>query len=185
MPASKEYKVFNCIRCQNDFVQFNSRNVFCSKSCRIEYRKPEKRIRCNKYSIKNRDNKRRYDKLYYLNNSEKIKERSKKWREENKSTRWEKEKKILKKNPNKYLYKRIQTLLGTYLRKRKVPKYSKTFKILSFSLLDLEDKLKSTIPEGCTWEDFLKGDLHIDHIKPHSLFNYKSTDDDEFKECWS
>ena len=29
------------------------------------------------------------------------------------------------------------------------------------------------------------GQWHIDHIKPVHLFNYKSTDDEEFKECWS
>jgi 5-methylcytosine-specific restriction endonuclease McrA len=26
---------------------------------------------------------------------------------------------------------------------------------------------------------------HIDHIIPHSQFNYLSLDDDNFKKCWS
>ena len=35
-----------------------------------------------------------------------------------------------------------------------------------------------------TWDNY--GEYwHIDHIKPQSLFNFESFEDDEFKECWA
>jgi len=45
--------------------------------------------------------------------------------------------------------------------------------------------LKTTIPEGCSWETFLKGDLHIDHKIPISAFNFKTPNDIDFKKCWA
>lgn len=47
------------------------------------------------------------------------------------------------------------------------------------------DHLKGTIPDGYSWDDFMSGELHIDHIYPISRFNITSVDCDDFKECWS
>lgn len=50
----------------------------------------------------------------------------------------------------------------------------------------LEDLIKHITPllvNGMTWDNY--GEWHIDHIKPKSLFKYQSTDDPQFKECWS
>ena len=35
-----------------------------------------------------------------------------------------------------------------------------------------------------SWERFLNGEIHIDHIVPKSRFNYEKPDDPEFKICW-
>ena len=34
-----------------------------------------------------------------------------------------------------------------------------------------------------TWKAFRNGDIHIDHIKPQSLFNLQDIND--VKKCWS
>ncbi len=57
--------------------------------------------------------------------------------------------------------------------------------LLGYKCAALEERLRSTIPPGYTWDDFLSGKLHIDHIKPVALFNITSTESLEFRECWA
>ena len=45
--------------------------------------------------------------------------------------------------------------------------------------------LEKQFTDGMTWEKFLRGEIWMDHIKPISKFNYVSSEDIEFKECWS
>jgi len=42
-----------------------------------------------------------------------------------------------------------------------------------------------TVYNGMTWEKYLKGEIHIDHIIPISLFNIISIKSKGFKKCWS
>lgn len=56
--------------------------------------------------------------------------------------------------------------------------------ILGYTIVDLKEKLISTIPEGYTWQDYLEGILELDHIKPIGAFNYKKNTDKEFKISW-
>jgi 5-methylcytosine-specific restriction endonuclease McrA len=41
------------------------------------------------------------------------------------------------------------------------------------------------MPLGYTWQDFLSGKLHIDHIIPIAAFNFRSPGDADFKHCWA
>jgi hypothetical protein len=46
--------------------------------------------------------------------------------------------------------------------------------ILPYTKEDLIERLKETIPEGFTWDDYMKKDLfNIDHIIPQSIYNFK------------
>lgn len=56
---------------------------------------------------------------------------------------------------------------------------------LPFTAEQLEARLRETIPVGYTWQDFMDGRLHIDHIKPIAAFNYTSDTDPEFLACWA
>ncbi len=49
----------------------------------------------------------------------------------------------------------------------------------------LETHLRTTIPDGYTWQDFMNGKLHIDHIIPVSAFNYTKPEHIDFQRCWS
>lgn len=42
--------------------------------------------------------------------------------------------------------------------------------------------LEKQFTQGMTWENY--GEWHVDHKKPMALFEFTSTDDEEFKECW-
>lgn len=59
--------------------------------------------------------------------------------------------------------------------------------LLSYTLNDLIKRLKKTLPPGYTWNDFIKGktNLHIDHIIPISVHNFKSYTDTDFQRCWA
>ena len=55
--------------------------------------------------------------------------------------------------------------------------------ILGYTVAELVAHLRRTLPKGATWEQFLAGDLHIDHITPRAAFDL--TDADEVRACWS
>jgi len=56
---------------------------------------------------------------------------------------------------------------------------------VNYSLKDLKIRLESTFHDKITWDMFLKGNVHIDHIIPRGLFIYKNYKDEEFQKCWA
>jgi hypothetical protein len=57
--------------------------------------------------------------------------------------------------------------------------------VFGYSRRSLIKHLKSKLPPGYNWKDFLNQDLQVDHIKPVSDFNFVSVDCEDFKKCWS
>ena len=55
--------------------------------------------------------------------------------------------------------------------------------LVNYTIGDLKSHLESLFMPGMTWENRSK--WHIDHIRPISSFNFKSHEDEEFKECWA
>lgn len=55
--------------------------------------------------------------------------------------------------------------------------------LLGYTMAELVAHLRRTLPKGARWEQFLSGDLHIDHITPRAAFDL--TDLDEVRACWS
>ena len=163
-----------CGICGNVFSSYKKSKKFCSKKCTDK-----------DYSLRHKDEKKAYDRVYNAINSEKNVKRAAAFRQKNKSKRWEIEKKRLKENPKLAIYKNVLTVMRSNIKKGRASSYNKTFKRLGYSLHDLMAHLRQTLKDGYTWEDFLSGKLHIDHIKPHSLFEYSNYEDAQFKECWS
>lgn len=60
-----------------------------------------------------------------------------------------------------------------------------TEKILGYSAKELADHLERQFTKGMTWEKFLAGEIHIDHIIPVASFKAESTDSAEFRACWA
>ena len=56
--------------------------------------------------------------------------------------------------------------------------------ILGYTIAELKAKLISTIPNGYTWQDYLDGELELDHISPVGTFDYTEITDIEFKKSW-
>lgn len=57
--------------------------------------------------------------------------------------------------------------------------------LVGYSIAELRQRLKRTIPDGFMWQDFLDGQLHIDHIIPISAFNFSSIKHIDFQKCWA
>jgi len=146
------------------------------------------------YQLKNKEklalhNKQRYlenkgkYKEYYLENKEKIQQYQLQNKEKRKEyfKQWMKEKRKtdLKFNLNSKMRNRIYLSL-------KGNKNGRHWEMLvGYSLNDLKKHLKSTMPKGYTWQDFMQGKLHIDHIIPVSVWNFTKPEHVDFKRCWS
>lgn len=59
--------------------------------------------------------------------------------------------------------------------------------LVGYTRNDLIKRLKATLPNGVTWNDYVTGkvDLHIDHIIPVVAFNFETAEDIDFKRCWA
>jgi len=113
-----------------------------------------------------------YQKEWYLKNERYCKEYYSQWMKE-------RYKIDLKYNLNRKISRAIYKSL-------KGNKKGRCWEILvSYSLDDLVKYLKKTIPNGYTWQDYLEGKLHIDHIIPISAFNFDSIENPDFKKCWN
>ncbi len=55
--------------------------------------------------------------------------------------------------------------------------------LVGYSVQELKRHLENLFLSGMNWNNY--GSWHIDHIIPISFFEYTSTDDIEFKYCWS
>ncbi|MBA7582514.1 hypothetical protein ES708_24444 [subsurface metagenome] len=68
----------------------------------------------------------------------------------------------------------------------KVSKNGKGWETLvGYTTNDLKKRLRKTMPKGYTWQDFLSGKLHIDHIIPIAVFNFTKVEHIDFKRCWA
>ena len=60
---------------------------------------------------------------------------------------------------------------------------TKYLDILGYTKEELKNHLEKQFTKDMTWKAFRNGDIHIDHIKPQSLFNLQDIND--VKKCWS
>lgn len=55
---------------------------------------------------------------------------------------------------------------------------------VGYTVQDLKAHLESKFTEGMSWDIFVQGKIHLDHVIAKSRFHYKSPSDPEFKICW-
>ena len=144
---------------------------------------------------------RQYNRDYAKNNKERLKEHQRKWRDRNKEKikRWNSDFKEANKDliaeynrayqleryhkiPKVKVHNSIGCLIRVALHGKKAG--NKLEDLLGYTIDDLMSHLETHFDEKMTWENY--GDYwHIDHIKPQSLFEFESVEDDEFKKCWA
>jgi len=149
---------------------------------------PEKRKQSTKlYYENNRDKHKQSMKLWYKKNSEKAKEIRKRWRENNpekiRKTRREWERNMRRINLKYNLSRKICDAIYRSLKRGTKDNH---WEILAgYTLTKLIKHLKKTMPENYSWNDYLDGKLHIDHIIPISAFNFDKPEHTDFKRCWA
>lgn len=57
--------------------------------------------------------------------------------------------------------------------------------LVGYTSKDLKKHLEKQFKDGMDWDKFMSGEIHIDHIIPVKIFNFKSSSDYEFKKCWA
>jgi len=162
-----------CSKCkiEKDFSEFYKRKDTKDglrqqcKSCHNEVNKIHYQNNCEK--VKERvkiwkENNKEYNKIYYQENKEKVKELVKIYSRNKRNT-----------DPIFKLKKNIRTLICNSFKRQEFSKSSRTFNILGCTHDEFENYLFSNAQErypDFTPEDYLiTGKYHIDHIKPLSL----------------
>lgn len=60
---------------------------------------------------------------------------------------------------------------------------NKVKKLLGYSIAELKTHIERQFRKGMSWEKFVSGEIHIDHIIPKKSFDM--SDDNQWKQCWS
>jgi len=126
-----------------------------------------------------------------INAQEHIKEKRRQYRICNKQEINKKTREKSKKDPNFKLRKRLSSEIWKALQKTDSSKEGHSIlEYLPFSIQELKDHLETQFESWMTWENWgacnkSKKTWQIDHIIPHSEFNYISMENKEFKECWN
>ncbi len=140
------------------------------------------------YNINKRDKAkaRERSRLYRKDNPEKVKEAISQWCRNNRLKinkyirKWSREKRRIDRKYN--LNRRISNAINYSLKGNKNNRHWES--LVGYALNDLIKRLKFTLPKGYTWQDYLKGELHIDHIIPISAFNFDNPNQIDFQNCW-
>jgi len=139
-----------------------------------------------KYRQKNKEKYKEYHKKYDKDNKERIKIYRKDNKEKNNKTQRKYQNNKRKTNIHFRLRDNISSAIRKKLKRRLSSKNNKsTFSFLPYTIDNLKEHLEKQFTENMTWENYGLHGWHIDHIKPDSLFNYKSVEDKEFQECWA
>jgi hypothetical protein len=118
-----------------------------------------KKIKRKELSLKN--------KIYRLNNKERIDENRKKYYQKNNRRIYDVHKKLLLRKPLAKFKIRIRNLISTTIRRKSFSKGSKTNEILGCTFEELKIHIESLFYEGMNWDNY--GEWHIDHIMPASM----------------
>ena len=145
-----------------------------------------KSVADKKYREKNKDKLIIQHKNWVNNNREKLKEYHTQWRDKNRDKVNEKNRYWIqhkRKTDNSFRFKdRLRTAVWQCLKERNINKINTTFDLLGYTLEELMSHLEALFTEGMTWDNY--GEWHVDHKIPMNSFNFETTDDPEFKECW-
>jgi len=139
------------------------------------------------------DKKRKYRQERYIKNIEKIKQYNANPINKQRRREQAKEKRQIPSNKlRRNVSKSIHEILG------KNGKYRLIFNMLGYSELELKQHLEKQFESWMSWENYGQYDANkwddnnpltwkwqLDHIIPHSTFNYTSPNDEDFKKCWA
>ena len=190
-----------CPRCgETKAIEEYGRHKNRSDGVRTYCKVCDKLINIDTYN--NNIERRRADSLrsYHRNRADRI-ESQKKWRENNKDKRdrsvlnWrskniEKHRKIHRDVCRRYrktVFGSINSRMAPAIRRALTQNKAgrKWEDLVGYTVSDLKGHIEKQFKDGMTWELFLRGEIHIDHKIPKSLFIYSNPDDESFKACWA
>lgn len=167
-----------CIICGLDFNLTNGKQKCCSKECStINKKNYLKNYRINNIGYYKNYSKS-YDKVYYIENKERILDRMSKSSKEHVKIRY-------KNNINFKLSDKLRNCIWRCLKSNKIGNSTKDF--IDYTVQELREHLESLWLEGMSWENHSFYGWHIDHIRPLASFNFINEDGSintkEVKKC--
>lgn len=145
-----------------------------------------KAVAAKKYYEKNKDSLSEYHKEWRQGKETELKLYTQQWNKDNKEHvnkyKRDYERKRRAEDPKYRLGVRTRTAVWQLLKERGVKKTNKTFNLLDYSIEELMTHLEALFTTGMTWDNY--GEWHVDHKIPMNSFQFESTDDIGFKECW-
>ena len=139
------------------------------------------------YRKENQEKNKIYQKQWRENNSEYGSKYHKQWRRDNleKERKYKREYRAMKRKTDFKFYFNDKTskAIRLSLKGNKNGWHWET--LVGYTLNELIKHLKETLPKGYTWNDYLAGKLHIDHIIPLSAFNFNKPEHPDFRRCWA
>lgn len=142
--------------------------------------------RTKRWSINNSEKHNATRKLWAEIHKEQIAATARRWSEKNKDKRAAIRRRAMAKyrsTAKGTINNRMATAINRALRGSK---NGRAWEVLvGYTLRDLKKHLEKQFADGMTWDKFLKGEIHIDHKTPKSVFNYVNPEDDDFKKCWA
>ncbi len=208
----KEYREKNKEKDKEYFKKYREDNKEHLKKNSKKYRKDNKEKlresdskRKKKYRRENYEKVRKKEKERYERDKEKIKERgrlhyrkdkekAKKnvriYQKNNKEkVRETKKRHHIKKMETDIIYNlnfNISRCMSSSLRHRGLSKNGNHWeKLVINTKEEIMKHLEKNFLPGMTWKNYGRGGWHVDHIIPREFFKFISTDDVEFKYCWS
>lgn len=93
---------------------------------------------------------------------------------------------INRKNPLVRIGRNVSASIRLSLKSDSLSKNGRHWEdVVGYTTQQLRDHLEKQFGPGMSWSNQGKGGWVIDHIIPRKFFKYTSTDDVEFKYCWS
>ena len=175
------------------FKEYNKKNrEDIVRKRRENYKKNRRSIieKSKKYNKEHKEERKEYEeeyqKIYREEHKEDNKKYQKKYREDNK----EKNKKRYKNNISLRLNASMSVSVRQSLKTNNISKNRRKWRnLVGYTPQELKTHLESLFLPGMKWNNYgrKKGIKcwEIDHILPVSFFGYKSTNDVEFRYCWS
>lgn len=195
--------VRTCKYCHSEkpIADFYSKNMcsLCRKVRKRIYAREHQKI----YKSLNREKVLASDKKYKENNKDKKKDYDRKRYLKTKPKRMEQARvnhaRRLKEDPVYRLRSIVSTSIGRALKKSFSSKNgSSILKHLPYTIQELKDYLENLFEFWMTWENYgtYRVDIwndndpstwtwHLDHIIPHSRFQYTTMEERAFKDCWA
>lgn len=186
----------NCIKIKNNKYYQNNKLQVSNRKKNYYSDNKEKILEHDKeYRTNNKEEISSKKKTYYQNNREECIKRSAKYRTHSSRNFYANH----KNEPEYRIRKIVSSAISKALKKSDSSKNSQScLKYLPYTIQQLKEHLEKQFEPWMTWQnwgnykketwnnnDISTWTWQIDHIIPHSIFQYSSMEDDSFNKCWA